>query len=245
MKATIIISILTVCLIGTIGWGVTTRNRVQVQERMISELEVTVTLREISLDKLRENYDQLSQDYSQSQKEVADLQLSTADLQRSIADLQRSIADLQRSIADLEYINEALAADVEAAKFTFYYASRAKQRYGVEDLAEYINRWRWIDETYVANRFDCSEMSAYLEWKVENEGYNTVIVAGDNPTGDGKHAWLLVETSEGKYMPVEATTYSIVYWSNRYFDNYFIYDYEFETIYEALDYSPSEFNWWE
>ena len=121
--------------------------------------------------------------------------------------------------------------------------SLAKQCYGVSDLEEYLNRWQWSEGAYVAGEFDCSEMSAYLERKLENEGYNTVIVTGDSPFSLGKHAWLLVQTSVEGYMPVEPTTYSIVYWSNIYFDNYFVYDYQFENIQEALGYSPNEFDW--
>ena len=98
---------------------------------------------------------------------------------------------------------------------------------------------------YVSGEFDCSQMSAFVERKLENEGYHTVIVTGEAPFGDGKHAWLLVETTEGKYMPVEATIYSIIYWSSPYFDEYFEYEFKFETINEALQYSPSEFNWWD
>ena len=132
----------------------------------------------------------------------------------------------------------------EEAHFTFYYASVAKQRYGVDDLDEYLNRWEWIEGAYETGEFDCSEMSAYLEWRLENEGYNTVIVAKTTPGVFSEHAWLLVETSAGEYMPVEATTYEIVYWGHPQFDDYFVYDYEFETIQEALEYGPTEFDWW-
>jgi hypothetical protein len=156
----------------------------------------------------------------------------------SEVDWLQSLTDQQQSEI------QAKEEEVERVKFQFYYASLAKQRYGVSDLEEYLNRWQWSEGAYVAGEFDCSEMSAYLEWKLENEGYNTLIVTGDSPFGSGKHAWLLVQTSVEGYMPVEATTYSIVYWSNTYFDNYFVYDYQFENIQEALDYSPNEFDWW-
>ena len=146
---------------------------------------------------------------------------------------------------DLEGEINTLNAEINQAEFTFYYASIARQRYGVDDLAEYLNRWQWVEGSYVAGKFDCSEMSAYLEWKLENEGYHTVIVVGENPSGDGRHAWLLVETSVGHYMPVEATAYSIVYWQNSNFNNYFVYDHRFETIQEALNYSHTDFAWWE
>jgi len=158
-------------------------------------------------------------------------------LQTVTTQQQEEIESKDVQISNLDY-------EVNSVKFYFYYASLTEQRYEVSDLEEYLNRWQWTEEAYVADEFDCSEMSAYLEWKLENEGYNTVIVTGDSPFGVGKHAWLLVQTSTEGYMPVEPTTYSIVYWSDIYFDDYFVYDYEFENIQEALDYSSNEFDWW-
>ena len=177
---------------------------------------------------------------SQLQECQAEAQSLTSEvewLQTVTAQQQEEIESKDIQISNLEY-------EVERVKFQFYYASLTKQRYGVSDLEEYLNRWQWSEGTYVSDEFDCSEMSAYLEWKLENEGYTTLIVTGDSPFGLGKHAWLLVQTSVEGYMPVEPTTYSIVYWWDTYFDNYFVYDYEFENIQEALDYSPNEFDWW-
>jgi len=171
------------------------------------------------------------------QIEVQSLASEVGQLQTMTAQQQEEVESKDIEISNLEY-------EVERAKFQFYYASLTKQRYGVSDLEEYLNRWQWTEGAYIADEFDCSEMSAYLEWKLENEGYNTVIVTGDSPFSVGKHAWLLVQTSNEGYMPVESTTYSIVYWSDIYFDDYFVYDYEFENIKEALDYSPHEFDWW-
>jgi hypothetical protein len=88
-------------------------------------------------------------------------------------------------------------------------------------------------------------MSAYIEWRLENEGYHTYIAVGTTPWNpQGRHAWLLVETSVGKYMPVEATEYDIVKWDDPYFDNYFVYDRLFENIQDALNYNYDEFDWW-
>ena len=140
--------------------------------------------------------------------------------------------------------NEGYDIGFEEGEFYSYYV-KPQQRYGVDDLEEYLCRWQWAEGAYVANKFDCSEMSAYLEQKLENEGYHAIIVVGNTPGGDGRHSWLLVETSVGKHMPVEATTFSIVYWQDSSFDNYFVYDYQFETIQDALEYQPDEFNWWE
>ena len=254
MKTTIIIGILAVCLLVSTGWGVIIQNRVQVQKQVISELQGTITLKEEANNQLREEngklrveYTQLNQEYTQLSEDNTELNRDYDKLNQDYAQSQRDVVKLQAEVENWENKYERLTvtheSDLDNAKFMFYY-TRLKQRYGVDDLEEYLDRWEWTEGTYKANEFDCSQMSAYVERRLENEGYNTVIVAGDNPSGDGKHAWLLVETSEGKYIPVEATTISIVYWQNPYFDKYFEYDYEFETIHEALDSNPIEFTWW-
>jgi len=134
----------------------------------------------------------------------------------------------------------------EMSRFEFYYAGLTKQRYGVDKVESFLDGWYWITGTYAEGEFDCSEMSAYIEWRLENAGFHTIIVTGQSPSNpEAKHAWLLVETSSGKYMPVEATEYALVKWQNQYFDQYFDYDHSFETILEALDYQYDDFNWWE
>ena len=130
----------------------------------------------------------------------------------------------------------------KSGRFDFYYIE-PEQKYGVYDLSDWLNKWKWI-KPYQEGVFDCSEMSAYLEWKLENEGWHTKIIVGDSPFGSGRHAWLLVETSNDKYMPVESTNMAVVLWDSPYFDNYFKYDRSFETIQDALKYSETEFDWW-
>lgn len=142
-------------------------------------------------------------------------------------------------IANHQYTN----SEYDEAFFFFYYVKPEEQKFGVYDLEDELYGLEWI-EPYQEDVFDCSEMSAYIEWHLENEGWNAIIVIGDTPFGSGYHAWLLVETSEGHYMPVESTTIEIVWWDDPYFDNYFTYDYDFETIQEAIDYYESEFDWW-
>lgn len=146
------------------------------------------------------------------------------------------------SVAYWKGKNEGFGEGVDAGKFSFYYC-KPEQKYGVNELADWLSKWEWI-KPYQAGVYDCSEMSAYLEWKLENEGWHTFIVAGNCPFASGKHAWLLVETSTGKYMPVESTDISVVMWDDPNYDKYFEYDKEFETIQEALKYSESEFDWW-
>lgn len=131
----------------------------------------------------------------------------------------------------------------EKGQFRFYYVKPKEQKFGVYDLAETLGSGEWI-KPYQEGVFDCSEMSAYLEWYLENRGWHTFIITGESPFSEEPHAWILVETSEGKYMPVETTTPKVVFSSSPYFDNYFEYEHKFETIQDALAVSETEFDWW-
>jgi len=152
--------------------------------------------------------------------------------------------ELQHTRGELQQ-TEVVLETTEQNKFFFYYTELSEQRYGVDELDDVLSQYVWARE-YSEHVFDCTEMSAYLERYLENNGFNTIIVLGKSPDGSGEgHAWLLVEVTPGKYMPVEATLFSIVYWKNPYFDDYFKYQARFESIHEALDDKPDEFDWWQ
>jgi len=269
MTTKIVIAALGVGLLGSLAWGAIGLYNNQVHRTNIATLTTTIAQRDAIIqqahqdyatlstqyDQLGEYYEQVQDYYLESQIEVSNLQGEVVALEANVSQLQGENADLEEETISLGHELDNLESkyerdiayykrEVEEAEFSFYYVP-ASQRYGVDDLEEYIQRWKWKEGAYVLGKFDCSQMSAYLEQKLENEGYNTIIVAGDSPFSSGKHAWLLVELEEGTYMPVEATAYSIVYWSSPYFDDYFEYEHRFDTIQEALSYSPTEFNWWD
>lgn len=116
-----------------------------------------------------------------------------------------------------------------------YYIS-APQQYGVDALQEYLQQWEW-GRDYEFGVFDCTEMSALLERVLENKGFHTYIVVGQ--CDNGFHAWVKVEIVSGKYIIVEATTFTIVTEYNKYRETQ-----QFETIYDALKVSQSSFDWW-
>ena len=174
------------------------------------------------------------------QSQVNSLQTDKSTLEGQVTSLQDEIDGL---LDEIDWLY-SLISEYDEAMFFFYYVVPEEQKFGVYDLEDELYGLEWI-EPYQEGVFDCSEMSAHLEWRLENEGWNAIIVVGDSPFGSGYHAWLLVECEEGEYMPVESTNIEIVWWSNPNFDNYFIYDYTFETILDALDYySETEFDWW-
>ena len=114
----------------------------------------------------------------------------------------------------------------------------------VDELADTVSDLRW--KIPYSRSFNCGEMAACLERYLEREGWHTLIVVGKPPfdrRSRTKHAWLLVETSEG-YIPVEPTVPKVILPSNPYYDNYFRYSHIFETPYEAELRFPGEFDFW-
>lgn len=181
--------------------------------------------------------------FMESSKDIMWLKTELSKTQRSLQ-VTKAMSVVLTSIFILVLFFQI--SQIAAFKFQFYYAAKCKQRFGVDDLLSYLNRWRWTEGAYIRNEFDCSEMSAYLEWRLENEGYNTIIVIGNCPWEPAvKHVWLLVEESEGHFIPVEATQYKIISQANPYIDLYYEYDFSFDTIYDALNHNYDEFNWWE
>ncbi len=127
---------------------------------------------------------------------------------------------------------------------SYYVRVKPTQKYGFFNLVKELNDLKWV-KPYQFGLLDCSEMSAYLEWHLENEGWHALIVVGDSPSGSGRHAWLLVETRLNGYMPVESTIMRVVVCEDPNYYNYFKYDRIFETIQDALAYSATEFDWWQ
>ena len=195
------------------------------------------------IDSLQTQIDILETDKSDLQTDNSQLESQIISLQNSIDslvdDYNSLVSEYNDYIADHQFTDE----QYYRATFSYYYIKPEEQKFGVYNLEDELNGLEWI-KPYEEGVFDCSEMSAYLEWYLENEGWHTIIIAGDSPFDSGYHAWLLIECEQGKYMPVESTHIEIVWWDDPYFDNYFIYDSEFETIEDALAYSETEFDWW-
>jgi len=196
---------------------------------MASSLLLTVLFLS-ELQKQRNAYSKLENDYESLESENNYL--------------QNQLDTLETTYENYVSTHTHSNSEYDDAVFSFYYIKPEEQKFGVYELDNELYGLEWL-HPYKEDEFDCSEMSAYLEWHLENEGWNVMILAGDSPFGSGKHAWLLVETSQGKYMPVESTNIQVVWWEDPNFDGYFTYDYSFDTIQEAIAYSESEFDWWD
>ena len=96
---------------------------------------------------------------------------------------------------------------------------------------------------YQEDKFDCSEMAAYMEWYLEKYGFNASICVSDNFEGSGGHAWVKVDTVDGRVAHIEPTAKRDII-----VDSYPDYGYErpdrvYKSIYEVGN--IKEFDWWE
>ena len=238
---------------------------------LINEIEATAVKLTADLNNMKTRVEQVKTQYAdmvtkyvQKELEVVELtmQLEYREAQLGqvgfeVGELTRQLEYREAKLGQVEF--EAQSANTEISslikeigelttlaennKYYFYY-TKPEQQYGVQNLATYIRSREWTRE-YEEGVFDCSEMSAALEWRLENQGFQTIIVVGDSPSNPGvHHAWLLVETSNGKYTPVEATRMSVVFQGTQYYNYNFENDQRVETIQEDMKYSSTRFDRW-
>ena len=229
-------------------WLYTRTNTLQKQvstlQRDKDNLQIQINNLQSQIDSLNATYQNCMATHSYSNFEYNALQIELTNLQIQVNNLEANNTNLQNQVNSLQWQIDSLLNELDEARFSFYYVKPPDQKFGVYDLSDELNGLEWM-HPYEADVFDCSEMSACLEWYLENKGWHAKIVVGDTPFGTGRHAWLLVETSVGHYMPVESVTIEVVWWSNPNFDNYWIYDHKFETIQDAIAYNERGFDWWE
>ena len=106
---------------------------------------------------------------------------------------------------------------------TWYYDSPCQQTAPLED---WLPGLPWMPYEYGV--YDCTEMSAYMEWLAENCGYHTVIGCGDS------HCWVLIEG-----IAFEPTGQ---YWVSRDHEADLDY-YHPDAVYDSIPAGP-EWDWW-
>ena len=102
---------------------------------------------------------------------------------------------------------------------------------------------------YQQSSFDCSEMAAYIEWKLECHNLTAYIATKDDWQDGYGHAWVIVPLRGGKYLAIEptvsATEGSLGAEMITYEPEYFVYDQLFEDIYGASEFfGVEEWDWW-
>ena len=128
-----------------------------------------------------------------------------------------------------ETISFKLPKRLKVFKFDYY---RSNERsYGLGELTKLLDFY-WLIP-YNKSEFNCSERAAFVEYYLEQKGFNVDLVTGEN------HAWCVVEFLPFTWIDIECSTSPpeiggpIGYYEARY-----------ENIWQALEAAPNEFDWW-
>lgn len=197
---------------------------------------------------LESDYQSLRSDYNTFQGRISELQYSNSGLQDEIDDLQR-LLDQYEKVPHSYYSTSPFSHHLNTRGEFFKFLT-----------SEFI-----LPRGYEENVFDCSESAAYVEWALENAGFDAYIAVGPTPWDptSGYHAWVIVDFIEygEKYrVAIEATALTGGYHGpsgttlfqnipsvvvgNNYYEGY---DDTFQNIYQAIRQrvSVEEWNWWE
>jgi hypothetical protein len=133
------------------------------------------------------------------------------------------------------------------------------------DLEDFLSRFE-LPVEYEEDVFDCSESSAFLEWALEDAGFNASYARGPAPwnPSEGLHAWVIVRTTDGYKVAIEATALTgntlwdritsfftgrvkgIVYSNNPHINAYCSPESEYSDIYETIRAKRNleDCDWW-
>jgi hypothetical protein len=103
--------------------------------------------------------------------------------------------------------------------------------------------------SYACSSFDCSEMAAYIEWKLECHNVTAQIATKDDWEGGYGHAWIIVPLRGGNNLAIEPTISamegSLGVEMITYDPKYFVCDHLFDDIYGASEFfGVEEWDWW-
>jgi hypothetical protein len=237
-------------------------------------LEVNFTKLQTDYTNLKNNYVKLQDDYDKLNSEYKQLLLSQEDwknkynslneeyiaLKAKYEALEEEKNELKKKISDLEY----LVKQYESVPHKYYDTDLFHSSGKASELLDILRQaHNMLSRDYKVGVFDCSESSAFIEWVLEDAGYDAYIAVGPAPWDPkgGYHAWVLAYTTDGYVAAIECTittssrswielellSYGIIYSNDPNAKGYYEgYDKKLKNIYIAIrDSSIFEWNWWE
>ena len=140
----------------------------------------------------QEDYDKVNAQLKASQAQVTELQREYSNANADLRDSQAQVVELQSEIGGLkeqyEIVGETPAETVE-------------------------NIVKWYHETHIYSKYDffvCSDMALDVWNMLKAQGINALIQIGNvdidiKDITEADHAWVLAETSPGRYLALETT----------------------------------------
>jgi len=140
----------------------------------------------------QEEYNRVSTQLRDSQAQVTELQREYSNVNADLRDSQSQVVELQSEIRGLKEQYEIVGeTPTETAE----------------------NIVKWYHETHIYSKYDffvCSDMALDVWNMLKAQGIDALIQIGNVETGaenitEANHAWVLAETSPGKYLALETT----------------------------------------
>jgi len=163
-------------------------------------------------------------------------------LRRENEELRNQVSELLVKISELEdklRLYEQIPHSYYSTNFFPEY------RNTVEDLKAFLSKLK-LPHKYERGVFDCSEISTYVEWALEDAGFDAYVVLGEVDFGGdnrGTHAWNKVKVAGATYYIDMSSGKPHIFKSDK---HHLKIIKVFKNVYEAVEYyhSVKEWDWW-
>ena len=219
-------------------------------------------------DTLKKSLEEIQMKYNEARSSAQQWMVKYETLRQKYNELELSNKMLVQRVNELEdKVNELenLLRLYEQVPHGYYETDLFHSDGTAADLINVLRQaHQMLARDYKEDVFDCSESAAFIEWVMEDAGYDARIAVGPAPWDPegGYHAWVIVYTRDGYVAAIEPTittrslsiielellSYGIIYGNDEHAEGYYEgYDHLFKNIYYAIrhDRSVEEWNWWE
>jgi len=207
-----------------------------------------------TIEKLEEKLVSVDKKWYSSKAALEDIEVEKKNLEKKVEELEREKWQLIQKLDQLEKENEELKNQLSDLNLKVleledklrlyeqvphgYYSTNFFPEYGntVEDLKAFLSKLK-LPHKYERETFDCSEISAYVEWALEDAGFDAYIVLAED------HAWNMVKVAGATYYVDMSSGKPYIFKSDKRYPKIVKV---FKNIYEAVDYyhSVKEWDWW-
>jgi len=214
-----------------------------------------------NLEEIQTKYDEARSSAQQWKTKYENLQQKYDELEFNNKMLTQRVNELEKKVDELEN----LLKQYEQVPHGYYETDLFHSDGTAGDIINVLRQaHQMLARDYKEDVFDCSESAAFIEWVMEDAGYDARIAVGPAPWDPkaGYHAWVIVYTKDGYVAAIEPTittrslsiielellSYGIIYGNDEHAKGYYEgYDHLFKNIYYAIRYcgSVEEWNWWE
>ena len=175
---------------------------------------------------LEKTIDELKRENENLIVQLHDLKIENENLREQVMELRVKVSQLEDRLKLYEQVPHG------------YYSTNffLEYRNTVEDLKTFLSKLK-LPHKYERGVFDCSEISAYVEWALEDAGFDAYIVLAED------HAWNMVKVAGATYYVDMSSGKPYIFKSDKRYPKIVKI---FKNIYEAVEYyhSVKEWDWW-